>query len=131
MKAEKNKVVSVSYQLEVEGKIADKSAEGAPLEYIHGTGMLLPKFEGNIEGKEPGGTFDFILSPEEGYGVYNPQLLAEVPKSIFQIDGVVREDLLEIGRVIPMLNGSGQGVQGTGKIVRRCPLAGASVRVVL
>ena len=58
MKVEKNKVVAVSYQLEVEGKIADKSASGAPLEYIHGSGMLLPKFEAALEGKEPGDGFD-------------------------------------------------------------------------
>ncbi|MBO7575359.1 MAG: peptidylprolyl isomerase [Bacteroidales bacterium] len=113
MKAEKNKVVAVSYQLEVEGKIADQSAPGNPLEYIHGSGMLLPKFEGAIEGKEPGESFDFILSPEDGYGTYDPKYLVELPKTAFAIDGQVREDLLVVGRTIPMLNQAGQVVQGT------------------
>ena len=44
MKIEKNKVASLSYELEVEGVIADKAGAEAPLEYIHGTGMLLTKF---------------------------------------------------------------------------------------
>lgn len=113
MKAEKNKVVAVSYQLEVEGKIADQSAPGNPLEYIHGSGMLLPKFEGAIEGKEPGDSFDFVLSPEDGYGTYDPKYLVDLPKTAFAIDGQVREDLLVVGRTIPMLNQAGQVVQGT------------------
>ena len=113
MKVEKNKVVAVSYALEVEGKIADKSAPGAPLEYIHGSGMLLPKFEAALEGKEPGDGFDFILSPEDGYGKYDPGYLIDLPKTAFAINGQVREDLLVPGRVIPMLNQAGQVVQGT------------------
>ena len=69
MKIQNNKVVAVSYALEVEGRIADQSAPGAPLEYIHGSGMLLPKFEAALETKEPGDAFDFILSPEDGCGI--------------------------------------------------------------
>ena len=113
MKVQNEKVVAVSYALEVEGQIADKSAPGAPLEYIHGTGMLLPKFEGALEGKEPGDNFDFVLSPEHGYGTYDPKYLVDLPKTAFAIDGQVREDLLVVGRTIPMLNQAGQVVQGT------------------
>ena len=113
MKVENNKVVAVNYALEVEGKIADQSAPGNPLEYIHGNGMLLPKFEGALEGKEPGDSFDFVLSPEDGYGTYDPKYLVDLPKTAFAIDGQVREDLLVVGRTIPMLNQAGQVVQGT------------------
>ncbi len=113
MKVENNKVVAVSYALEVEGKIADQSAPGSPLEYIHGTGMLLPKFEAALQDKEPGDTFDFILSPEDGYGKYDPSYLIDLPKTAFAIEGKVREDLLVVGRTIPMLNQAGQVVQGT------------------
>lgn len=112
MKAEKNKVVAVSYELEVEGNIADKAASEKPLEYIHGTGMLLPKFEEAVEGKEPGEGFDFVLSPEDGYGAYDPSYMIDIPKGAFAIDGVVREDLLVVGNMIPMLNAGGQVVQG-------------------
>lgn len=113
MKAAQDKVVAVSYELEVEGKIADKAGSEKPLEYIHGTGMLLPKFEAAVEGKEPGETFDFVLSPEEGYGEYNPNYKFDIPKSSFEVEGILREDLLRIGNIIPMLNGEGQVIQGT------------------
>lgn len=112
MKIEKNRVVAVSYELEVEGKTADRAGSDSPLEYIHGTGMLLPKFESELEGKQEGDKFEFTLSPEEGYGNYDDAYLVDVPKSAFEIDGKVREDLLVTGYTIPMFNSEGQVVQG-------------------
>lgn len=113
MKIEKNKVAALSYELEVEGQIADKAGSDKPLEYIHGTGMLIPRFEQEVEGKEPGQTFEFTLSPAEGYGEYNPEYKFEIPKSSFAgEDGQIREDLLKVGLIIPMLNSAGGVVQG-------------------
>ncbi len=112
MKVQQDKVVAVSYALEVEGKIADQSAPGAPLEYIHGSGMLLPKFEAALEDKEPGDAFDFVLSPEDGYGVYDPSYKIDLPKTAFAIDGKIHDELLVVGRTIPMLNQAGQVIQG-------------------
>lgn len=116
MKAEKNKVVAVSYELEVEGQIADKAGAEKPLEYIHGSGMLLPKFEENIFGKEPGDSFEFVLTPEEGYGAYSPEYVIDLPKQAFAgPDGRIMTEFLVVGTVIPMLDNQGQVVQGTVK----------------
>ena len=117
MKIEKNKVVSLSYELTVEGKTADKAGSDAPLEYIHGTGMLLPKFESEVDGKQVGETFEFTLSPEEGYGTYDPRYEIDIPLAAFEVDGKLRDDLLVPGNVIPMLNSAGQVVQGVVKSV--------------
>lgn len=113
MKIEKNKVVAVAYCLTVEGKQVDKSPEGQPLEYIHGTHMMIPGFEKGLDGHEPGEKFSITVSPEEGYGTVNPQLKFDIPKSSFEVGGVLREDLLKIGTVVPMFNQNGQVVQGT------------------
>ena len=118
MKIEKNRVVELTYELEVEGEIVDKSTTEKPLDYIHGTHMLLPKFESEIEGKEPGDSFAFTLTPEEGYGEVDPNKIIDLPKSAFAIDGEVQEDLLVVGKVIPMLNSAGMVVQGTVKEVK-------------
>lgn len=112
MKVDKNKVVAISYELKVEGRTADRAGEDRPLEYIHGTGMLLPRFEEELAGKGEGDGFAFILSPEEGYGTHNPRLRFDIPKKSFEVDGALREDLLVVGNLIPMLNGNGQVVQG-------------------
>lgn len=118
MKIDQNKVVALSYELTVDGAVADKASAEKPLEYIHGKGMLLPRFEEEVHGKEVGETFEFTLSPEEGYGVYSSDYIFELPLSAFMIDGQVRNDLLQIGRVIPMMSQDGGVVQGTVKEVK-------------
>lgn len=111
MKIEQNKVVELTYELTVDGKVVDK-AETKPLDYIHGNHMLLPKFESEIEGLEPDDEFAFTLTPEEGYGAYDPKHKFDIPKSSFEVDGTVQEELLQVGRTVPMLNSSGMVVQG-------------------
>lgn len=112
MIVEKNKVVALSYELIVDGALADKAGSDNPLTYIQGTGMLLPKFEEAVAGKEPGDEFAFTLSAEEGYGEFVPEYVVEIPMAAFEADGKVREDLLVIGNILPMLNNDGQVIQG-------------------
>ena len=113
MKIAKDMVAALAYELEVEGKIADMAGREKPLEYIHGNHMLIPRFEEEVEGKEPGDRFEFTLSPAEGYGLHEPERVIDIPKEAFVVDGVLREALLQPGRTIPMLNSQGQVVQGT------------------
>lgn len=117
MKASENKVVSLIYQLEVGGEIKDSCTKENPLEFIMGAGTLLPKFEANVNGKEPGDKFDFTLSPKEGYGEYDLEAVVELPKKIFAIDGKVNEDILFEGNVIPMMTNDGRVVQGSVKSI--------------
>ena len=112
MKIEKNKVVVMTYELEVDGEIVDKAEEGQPLDYIQGTNMLIPKLEETVEGKEEGDSYECILSPEEGYGEYDLKKVFDIPKEAFMIDGEIRSDLLVVGRFIPMLNSAGEVCQG-------------------
>ena len=107
MKIGKDKVVEVSYELTVDGQIIDVAPKDQPLDYIHGTKMLIPRFESEIEGKEPGDAFAFEVSPAEGYGEYDPARVIKLSRSAFEIDGKVREDLLEVGRRLPMYNKNG------------------------
>ncbi len=117
MKVENSKMVSVNYTLTVDGQVADQSAEGKPLQFICGTGMLLPKFEGAIMGKEPGEKVSFTLEPKDGYGEIEPQAIVELPKTIFMVDGKVAEEILFVGNLIPMANSEGYRMNGLVKAV--------------
>ena len=112
MKIEQNKVVEFCYELEVDGQIVDRTTKERPLDYIHGTGSLLPKLEAHIEGMEPGATFDVTLAPADSYGEVEQERIIDLPKAAFEINGEVREDLLVPGNTIPMLNGSGAVIPG-------------------
>ena len=112
MTIQDEKVVSLTYTLTVDGEVKDQATEENPLEFIFGLGYLLPKFEEYINGKSVGDTFEFVLSPEEGYGVYDKEAIVELPKHIFVIDGKLQEHLLVPGNVIPMMNQAGGVIPG-------------------
>ncbi len=112
MKISENQLVSLAYELNVDGTVVDSANAERPLEFIFGMGMLLPTFEANIEGKEKGDTFSFTLTPEEGYGAINDQAIVELPKEIFMVDGVVAENLLTIGNALPMGDSQGNRMMG-------------------
>jgi len=112
MKAEQNKMVGVDYKLTVDGQIADQSRPGQPLEFIFGTGMLLPKFEEAILGKEPGEKVAFTLEPKDGYGEYIADAVVDLPKNIFMVDGKLAEDILFVGSQVPMADAQGNRMMG-------------------
>lgn len=112
MKIGQNKVVELTYELEVDGQIVDRCPEERPLDYIHGTRTLLEKFEQNIEGLEPGESFSFTLTPEEGYGEVDPDRIIDLPKAAFEVNGEIREDLMVVGNRIPLINKAGGVVPG-------------------
>lgn len=112
MKVEQNKMVGVDYKLTVDGQVADQSRPGQPLEFIFGTGMLLPKFEAAIEGKEPGEKVAFTLEPKDGYGEFIAEAVVDLQKSIFMVDGKLAEDILYVGSQIPMSDSQGNRMMG-------------------
>ena len=112
MKIELNAVVEFAYELEVEGVVVDKTTAEKPLDYIHGTGSLLPKLEEHIEGMSAGDKFDITLAPADAYGEIDPDRIVDLPKEAFAINGEVREDLLVPGNTIPMMNSMGGVIPG-------------------
>ena len=135
MKIEKNRVVALTYDLEVDNEIIQSVKEDQPMEFIYGTGYLLPKFEAYILHKEAGDTYAFSLSPQDAYGVENPDAIVELPKEIFEINGKIEAGLLTVGNTIPMHDSEGNRLHGTIDEVREDtvvmdfnhPLAGAEL----
>ena len=57
---DKNAVVGVHYELDVEGQKLDASGD-QPLVYLHGHGMMIPGFEKQLAGLKAGDKYDFIV----------------------------------------------------------------------
>ncbi|ERM82114.1 peptidylprolyl isomerase [Rhodonellum psychrophilum GCM71 = DSM 17998] len=117
MKADKNKVVSVAYELHVDdgenGKVFyEKVTKDKPFEFLFGTVGLLPKFEAVLMGKSAGETFEVFIDFENGYGDYDESKRVVVPKSNFKEDGKKNKDIMKVGRVIPMQDDQGNQLRG-------------------
>ena len=112
MKIEAMKVVAISYEVETEGEVVDRATEQKPLDYIQGMHMIIPKLEATLEGMDEGQAFDCTIAPEDAYGEYDLSKVFDIPKNSFEVNGKLREDLLEAGRFIPMLNSAGEVCHG-------------------
>lgn len=75
-------VVEMHYVLkDGDGTVIDESPEGEPLPYLHGHQNIVPGLEKALTGASVGDTKKVVVSPEEGYGVREEQMVLEVPRS--------------------------------------------------
>ncbi|MBR2136216.1 MAG: FKBP-type peptidyl-prolyl cis-trans isomerase, partial [Bacteroidales bacterium] len=118
MNISENKVVSLSYSLVVSGKEIEKVEASEPLTFIFGSGMLLPKFESNVEGKTVGDTFDFELEAADAYGEMNPQMVVDLPLKMFEMDGKIDYEIIKVGNILPMQDREGHRMNGIIKDVK-------------
>ncbi|MDP3461294.1 MAG: FKBP-type peptidyl-prolyl cis-trans isomerase [Bacteroidales bacterium] len=115
MKVGDKKVVTLTYELRQEnptGELIQKVDMDRPFVYLFGVGGLLPKFEDSLKGLQAGDTFSFGLTSDEAYGEVTDEAIIDLDKSIFEIDGVIDEDLLEIGNSITMQDQHGHPLEG-------------------
>jgi FKBP-type peptidyl-prolyl cis-trans isomerase SlyD len=115
MIAERNKVVSFSYELKLkntEGESIQQVNKSKPLRIVFGRGNLLEHFEKKIEGLAKGDSFEFVLRSEESYGAYNGKAISELDKSVFLDEAEMDEDLLVVGDYIPMETETGLPFNG-------------------
>jgi FKBP-type peptidyl-prolyl cis-trans isomerase SlyD len=115
MKIEKNKMVSLIYELREnnsEGKIIEALEAGNPLKFVFGTGKLLPEFESNISSLGKGDNFSFILNSENAYGEKREDMIIDVPVSVFMRNGKIDEEICRTGNVVPMTDSEGHQITG-------------------
>lgn len=64
-----------------DGTQFDSSAGREPLEFVLGTGQVIPGFDQAVEGMVIGAAKEVRIPAVEAYGERNPELTQEVPKS--------------------------------------------------
>jgi FKBP-type peptidyl-prolyl cis-trans isomerase SlyD len=115
MKIENNKMVSLIYELrenDSNGKLIEALDENRPLKFIYGTGRLLPSFESNIGLLNAGDPFRFKLDSQMAYGDKREDMIINVPRSVFETDGVLNEDICRVGNEVPMTDSEGNPLTG-------------------
>lgn len=78
-------VVSIHYKLQDnDGNLLDSSENKDPMKYLHGAQNIVPGLENALEGKKAGDTFQIKVTPEEGYGEVQPNLIGVIPRDTFK-----------------------------------------------
>jgi len=77
----RDSVVTIHYTLKDDaGAVIDSSASGEPLAYLHGHGNIVPGLERALSGRDAGDKLSVRVTPAEGYGEYDKELVQSVPR---------------------------------------------------
>ena len=133
-----NTVAQIAYKIHAnspDGELIEFADESNPRSMIFGYEKMIPGFEVNMLGKTTGDKVEFKLDPDQAFGEYNKELVIDVSKQAFVVNGQLREDLLFIGNEISMMDNQGNPARGkvtnvNGETVQmdfNHPLAGTSL----
>jgi len=82
-------VVTIHYTLtDDKGTVLDSSLGEEPLSYVHGMGRMVPGLEKALAGKSAGDSFKVSVSPADGYGERDEDLVQKIPRDRFPVDDV-------------------------------------------
>lgn len=79
---EKDVVVTLDYNLEVDGREIDSG----PIQFLQGHGNIIPGLEKEIEGMQLGEEKEILVKAEYAYGEYDPEMEIDIPLSNFPED---------------------------------------------
>jgi FKBP-type peptidyl-prolyl cis-trans isomerase 2 len=85
------------------GETFDSSAGREPLAFTLGSGMVIKGFDDGVTGMITGEKKTITIPPDEAYGLQNPEMIIEFPKS-----NLPPEMEVEAGTQLMMNNGQGQ-----------------------
>jgi len=83
MAIENNQLVSINYELKIEGEVVDSNIGKDALEFPFGAGQLIPGLESRMQDMNVGDSREINVPCEEAYGEYNPEAKQLVPKEQF------------------------------------------------
>ena len=111
-----NRFVSISYSLYIdedgEKRLVEKTTDDKPFELITGFGIALDSFEQQVTPLEKGAKFDFSLTKDDAYGDYRDDLLMELGRDVFSINGHFDHEHVYQDAVIQMQNEEGNRFYG-------------------
>jgi FKBP-type peptidyl-prolyl cis-trans isomerase SlyD len=88
----KDLVVSLDYKLQVDGEVID-SSEQDPIQFLQGHGEIIPGLEKELYGMKVGDHKDVVVPASQGYGEFDPEAFAEIPRTEFPKDFPLEPDV--------------------------------------
>ncbi|MCK9454957.1 MAG: peptidylprolyl isomerase [Sulfurimonas sp.] len=79
-----NQVVSMEYEVKVEGNVVDSNVNQEPLEFTFGSGQIIPGLESRIASLSEGESASVVVPASEAYGEYNEEAMQKIPKEQFE-----------------------------------------------
>jgi FKBP-type peptidyl-prolyl cis-trans isomerase SlyD len=117
--AVQNNYITVAYKLYVrdeedtEETLVEQCSAAHPFMFISKLGMTIPAFETAIDGLAKGEKFDFVIPCKDAYGEFNDELMFDVEKKMFEVDGKFDAEHIFEGNVIPLQSEDGSRFNGT------------------
>ena len=119
MEKTENKYITVAYKLyvtdekeNIKDDLVEECNEEHPFLFLSGMGQVLPAFESNVENIQEGDNFDFVIPCEQAYGPFDEQLMFDVSKDIFCIDGKFDKEHIYEGAIVPLQSADGHQFNG-------------------
>lgn len=117
MKISTHKFVALTYDLNVgegeERELMERATIERPLDFIFGTNSMLEAFEKQLDGLSEGDEFSFTLTPDQAYGEYDDEYMVDLPRTMFEQDGKLNEEVVFEGNVLPMMDTNGNRLNGS------------------
>ena len=111
-----SKTITVSYDMytEYEGmkELVEQATEEHPFHFTTGLGFTFEAFEEKYKTLKEGDTFNFTLTKDETNGDRRDDLVFDVDKNIFCVNGKFDDKQIYPGNVIPLMNADGQRMNG-------------------
>ena len=107
MTIEKNHVVAVHYTLNAlegdgEKSFIEKTEAENPFTFLYGVGMMLPRFEEELQGLTAGDRKSFTITAAEGYGEKEESATTQLPAEMFEESGMP-----PVGAILPLQDPEG------------------------
>ena len=108
--------MEVSYQLYVDGEqgleMMEEATKERPFQFITGFGVALDAFEQQVIDLEKGASFDFSIPQDQAYGEYSDDLVLDLDREVFSINGNFDHEHIYVDAIVPLQNEQGERFNG-------------------
>ena len=117
--AVENNYITVAYKLYVkdeddkEEELVEECSAEHPFMFISNLGHTIPAFESAVADLQKGSAFDFVIPCKDAYGEFNDDLMFDVEKKMFEVNGVFDSQHIYEGNIIPLQGEDGSRFHGT------------------